>query len=236
MIKSITSVKVSGRRVILRVGFDVPLTKNIHTEEWEVADDTRIRDILPTLRYLIDQGSRIVIMSHLGRPQGWEAEKSLWPAALKLGELINYKTVKRPDGTEVKTQSILITLSEKEKFETLDLLDSGADISAMPLSLAEILGLEMPKEIHSAYGIGGKVEAVETKMTITAEKGHEKYTFRIPIKIILGNSDKSFNYLKKCQIPKNVKMGKLISSSRARTIPYNDKLTNWKEQLKSYIQ
>ncbi|OGE83307.1 MAG: phosphoglycerate kinase [Candidatus Doudnabacteria bacterium RIFCSPLOWO2_01_FULL_44_21] len=94
MIKSITSVKVSGRRVILRVGFDVPLTKNIHTEEWEVADDTRIRDILPTLRYLIDQGSRIVIMSHLGRPQGWEAEKSLWPAALKLGELINYKTVK----------------------------------------------------------------------------------------------------------------------------------------------
>jgi|SRR3972149_551103 len=101
----------------------------------------------------------------------------------------NYKTVKRPDGTEVKTPSILITLSEKEKFETLDLLDSGADISAMPLSLAEILGLEMPKEIHSAYGIGGKVKAVETKVTITAEKGHEKYTFRIPIKIILGNYD-----------------------------------------------
>src|SRR3989338_7998366 len=62
-------------------------------------------------------------------------------------------------------------------------------------------------------------------------------TLKCPqLKIILGNSNKSFNYLKKCQIPKNVKMGKLISSSRARTIPYNDKLTNWKEQLKSYIQ
>lgn len=97
MIKSITSVKTANRRVLLRAGFDVPLKKNIHSEEWEVADDARIRDALATLQYLIDQGSKIVIISHLDRPEGWEAEKSLWPVALKLGELLNYKVVQVSD-------------------------------------------------------------------------------------------------------------------------------------------
>jgi len=96
MIKSITSVKVSGRRVIVRVGFDVPLKEN-SAGELVVADDTRIRDALATIKHLIDQRARIVIVSHLGRPEGWQKEKSLWPAALKLGELINYKVVKIQD-------------------------------------------------------------------------------------------------------------------------------------------
>lgn len=94
MIKSIESVKVAGRRVLLRVGFDVPLKKNIHTEKWEVADETRVRDALSTIKYLIQQGAKIVIVSHLGRPTGWEPDKSLWPAALKLGELLGVKTIK----------------------------------------------------------------------------------------------------------------------------------------------
>jgi 3-phosphoglycerate kinase len=94
MIKTITSVKVSGRRVILRAGFDVPLKKNVHTENWEVADDNRIKDVLPTLKYLIEQKAKIILISHLDRPDGWQKDKSLWPAAEKLGELIGYKVVK----------------------------------------------------------------------------------------------------------------------------------------------
>jgi phosphoglycerate kinase len=97
MIRSITSVKVSGRRVIVRAGFDIPLRKNIHTEIWEVADDTRIRDAIQTLKYLIEQKAKIVIMCHLGRPESWEKDKSLWPVALRLGELLNYKVVKVKD-------------------------------------------------------------------------------------------------------------------------------------------
>jgi phosphoglycerate kinase len=96
MIKSIASVKVSNRRVIVRAGFDVPLQKN-KSGECEVADDTRIKDTLETLHYLIDQKSRIVILSHLGRPEGWDAEKSQWPVAQKLGELLNYKPIKITD-------------------------------------------------------------------------------------------------------------------------------------------
>jgi len=83
--------------VIVRAGFDVPLVKNIHTEELEVADDTRIRDVLPTLKYLIEQKAKIIIISHLDRPQGRQENKSLWPVAVKLSELINYKVVKVHD-------------------------------------------------------------------------------------------------------------------------------------------
>ena len=100
-----------------------------------------------------------------------------------------YKSVKRPDGTEIKTPSVPITLIGKEKFETLALLDSGADISAVPLAIAEILGLDLTGEKTPAFGIGGKVESIETKINLTIEKGHEHYSFQIPVKVILGNYD-----------------------------------------------
>jgi hypothetical protein len=101
----------------------------------------------------------------------------------------NYKTIKRPDGTKVKTPSIPISLSGKEKFDTIALLDSGADISAIPKSLAEILGLDLRGKKTPAYGIGGKVEATDTNMAITVKKGHERYSFQIPVKVILENYD-----------------------------------------------
>ena len=95
MIKSIKSVKVENRRVVVRVGFDVPLKLNSHTEEYEVADENRIKDALPTLKYLIENKAKIVIISHLDRPEGmWLKEKSMWPVAQVLGRLLNYKVVK----------------------------------------------------------------------------------------------------------------------------------------------
>jgi phosphoglycerate kinase len=80
--------------VIVRAGFDVPLEKNIHTEEWQVADVTRIKDALSTIKHLIKQKAKIIIMSHSGRPKGREADKSLWPIALKLGQLLSFNVVK----------------------------------------------------------------------------------------------------------------------------------------------
>lgn len=100
-----------------------------------------------------------------------------------------YKCIKRPDGTEVKTPSIPILLLGKEKIDTIALLDSGADISALPLAIAEIIGLDLSGERTPAYGIGGKVESVETSLNIILEKGHERYSLRIPVKVILGPYD-----------------------------------------------
>lgn len=100
-----------------------------------------------------------------------------------------YKTVMRPDGSPVKTPSIPILLSGKEKFETIALLDSGADVSAVPADIADILGLDIKGERNPAFGIGGKVDSVETKMSIAVEKGHEHYSLQIPVKVILGQYD-----------------------------------------------
>ena len=100
-----------------------------------------------------------------------------------------YKTVKRPDGSTVKTPSIPVTLKGKEQFDTIALIDSGADISAIPLDIAQILGLNLDADKSVAYGIGGKVDSIETKMNITVEKGHEHYSFFIPVKVILGKFD-----------------------------------------------
>lgn len=100
-----------------------------------------------------------------------------------------YKTVKRPDGTESRTPSIPITLLGTERFDSVALIDSGADISAIPKEVAEILGLDLSGEITLTFGIGGKVDAVESKMRVIIEKGHEHYSLEIPAKIILGDYD-----------------------------------------------
>lgn len=100
-----------------------------------------------------------------------------------------YKTVKRPDGTLVKTPSIPILLEGKEKVEFIALIDSGADISAIPQAVAGILGLDLNGKRTPAFGIGGKVESIETKLTLSIGKGHERYTFQMPIKVILGDYD-----------------------------------------------
>ena len=100
-----------------------------------------------------------------------------------------YKSVKRPDGTLVKTPSIPITLTGKETFETIGLLDSGADISAISKSIAELLGLKLEGDIGLAYGIGGKVKSIESSVKILVQKGHERYSFDMPVKVIIDDYD-----------------------------------------------
>jgi len=74
---------LSGKRVLVRCDLNVPLTDGV------ITDDGRIRASLPTLNALIDQGARVVVMSHLGRPDGApEATYSLAPAATRLAELL----------------------------------------------------------------------------------------------------------------------------------------------------
>ena len=106
--------------------------------------------------------------------------------------VFRYKTVTRPDGTPVKTPSIPIFLIGKETFETTGLLDSGADISVISKDIADLLGLDLSGETHPAYGIGGKVDSIESKVSITLEKGHEHYEISLPIKVILGQYDFPF--------------------------------------------
>lgn len=83
LLVTMQQLELAGKRVLLRVDFNVPI------HEGEVTDDTRIRAALPTIEYLLEQKSTIILMSHLGRPQG-KAESSyrLGPVATRLQELL----------------------------------------------------------------------------------------------------------------------------------------------------
>ena len=73
--KNIKSVEVSGKRVLTRVDFNVPI------EDGKITDDRRIREALPTIKNIIERGGKAVLMSHMGRPEGKGFEASTrWPS------------------------------------------------------------------------------------------------------------------------------------------------------------
>lgn len=82
--KTIDDVEVKGKRVLLRAEFNVPLDKKTN----EITDDRRIRAALPTIRALSSRGARLIIVSHLGRPKGFDTALSLAPVAKRLSELL----------------------------------------------------------------------------------------------------------------------------------------------------
>lgn len=80
---SVRDLPVEGRRVFLRLDLNVPMKNG------EIQDDTRIREALPTIRYLIERGARVIACSHMGRPKGQRVpELSLFPVAQRLRELL----------------------------------------------------------------------------------------------------------------------------------------------------
>ncbi|MDA8404285.1 MAG: phosphoglycerate kinase [Desulfobacteraceae bacterium] len=97
---SIKDVDVSGKKVLMRVDFNVPFD-----EKGNIADDIRIRETLPTLRHVLDKGGILILMSHLGRPKGKKAaEFSLSPVAAYLEGIFQGQVKMAPDciGPEVK--------------------------------------------------------------------------------------------------------------------------------------
>jgi len=84
--KTIDQVDVAGKKVLMRVDFNVPLDDNQN-----VTDDRRIRMALPSIKSVIDRGGKLILISHLGRPggEGFEPKYSLAPAAEALGKLLN---------------------------------------------------------------------------------------------------------------------------------------------------
>jgi phosphoglycerate kinase len=97
---TVDRLRVAGNRVFVRVDFNVPLN-----EKCEITDDTRIRESLPTIRYIIEHGGRAILASHLGRPKsGPQDDLRLNPCAKRLSELLGKPVAVAPDciGPEVE--------------------------------------------------------------------------------------------------------------------------------------
>lgn len=98
--KNIRDLDIKGKKILVRVDFNVPLD-----DQGNITDDTRIRGVLPTINYALDEHAKIIIMSHLGRPDGQRTEKfSLAPVAKRLSRLLDKEVKLAPDciGPEVE--------------------------------------------------------------------------------------------------------------------------------------
>jgi phosphoglycerate kinase len=97
--KTVRDIDLSGKRVLVRADFNVPVKDGV------IGDDTRITAVLPTLNYILGvKGTKLILMSHLGRPKKPDKENSLAPVAKRLGELLKRSVVLAPDcvGPEVE--------------------------------------------------------------------------------------------------------------------------------------
>lgn len=107
---TIKDIDLKSRRLLMRVDFNVPLDENQN-----ITDDRRIRGSLPTIQYAVDKGARVILMSHLGRPEGKIVpEMSLKPAAKRLGELLGRKVRFSPDCIGPDTESMAKDLDDGE--------------------------------------------------------------------------------------------------------------------------
>ena len=91
--KTLRDVDLKGKRVVMRVDFNVPIKEGV------TRDDTRIKGALPSIKYVLDNGGSLVLMSHLGRPsgKGYEADFSLKPVAEYLSKVLGKPVAFAPD-------------------------------------------------------------------------------------------------------------------------------------------
>jgi phosphoglycerate kinase len=143
--KTLRDVEIKGRRVLMRVDFNVPIKNGV------ISDDTRVQAALPSIRYVLEKGGSLVLMSHLGRPKGkgYEAEFSLAPVAAHLQKVLGSKVAFAPDclaadaivkaalpGTVVMLENTRFYLEEEGKAKQADGM-SDADYAVKKAELKE---------------------------------------------------------------------------------------------------
>ncbi len=102
-LKYMDEINLRGKRVFIRVDFNVPLDEN-----GNITDDTRIRGVLPTINYALDENAKVILASHLGRPKGKRVpEMSLSPVAKRLGRLLEKEVTLAPDCIGEDTKKVV---------------------------------------------------------------------------------------------------------------------------------
>lgn len=108
--RSLKDVDVKGKKVLMRVDFNVPMDK-----EGNIIDDTKMKAALPTIEYVLKNGARLILMSHLGRPKGAPEEKySLKNVARHLEQLLKTRVLMAPDSVGSEVSQVAESLHEGE--------------------------------------------------------------------------------------------------------------------------
>ncbi|MEZ0361550.1 MAG: phosphoglycerate kinase [Hydrogenobacter sp.] len=105
--KRLKDINVTGKRVLVRVDFNVPID-----EQGNIEDDTRIRSSLPTIEYLLDAKAKVILMSHLGRPKGRDPKYSLLPVAKRLSRYINKDVIMADDCVGQSVKALVDSMKE----------------------------------------------------------------------------------------------------------------------------
>jgi len=153
MKRTIRDIDLKNKKVIVRVDFNVPLD-----DKQQITDDTRIRETLPTIKYLCQQKSKIILMSHLGRPKGKPDPKySLKPVAKRLSELLNTEVKMAPGIVDPETQKMVdalkpgeIILLENLRFDTGE-EKNDPEFAKKLASMAEIYVSDAFGTVHRAH-------------------------------------------------------------------------------------
>ena len=154
MARTLSDLDVSGKRVLIRVDFNVPLD-----DQGQITSDARIREALPTVRWVLDHGGRPILMSHLGRPNGKVVEAMrLRPAGQRLGELLDVPVRYANDcvGEEAETAAAALQEGECLLLENLrfhlEETEGDPDFAKRLASLADVY-------VNDAFGTAHRPHA-----------------------------------------------------------------------------
>jgi len=153
--KTIRDFDLRGKRILIRVDFNVPLDKSLH-----VTDDNRIRASLPTIQYALDHGAKVVLMSHLGRPEGKPVSSmSLSPASKRLSELIKKEVIQCSDCVGSRVKEELSVLNGVRSVAVLENLRFYPDEEKNNADFAKKLAENGDIYINDAFGSSHRAHA-----------------------------------------------------------------------------
>ena len=155
MKKTIRDFDLRGKRVLIRVDFNVPLDKDLN-----VTDDNRIRASLPTIQYALDHGAKVILMSHLGRPDGKPVSSmSLSPAAKRLSELLKRDVIQCSDAIGPRVKEELKRLNGVTSVALLENLRFASDEEKNDPAFAKALSENGDLYINDAFGSSHRAHA-----------------------------------------------------------------------------